>query len=439
MEDMKHSGVQWIGEIPVSWDIIRTKHFSYMKGRIGWQGLTSDEFIDEGPYLVTGTDFDNGRVCWERSYHVSEKRYEEAPEIQLKIGDLLVTKDGTIGKLAYIDALPGKASLNSHLLVMRPLQNKYINRFLFWILSSSVFVEYYSLVSDGSTMDSLSQEKMGDFVFPTPPIWEQELIADYLDAHCGELDSIIADLEKQIETLKAYKKSLITETVTKGLDKNVSMKDSGIAWIGQIPECWNLQKTKYIADFFNGDRSERYPSGSEIVDEGIPFINSENIHGLYLDEINRFITPEKYKSLGGAKIKIDDIIYCLRGSIGMCAINKITDCGTVASSLVAIRAKTVYPDFLNYVFQSSIADVQNLQFQNGSCAANLSAENVGQYIFAEPPFNEQIKICTYLDNQLHQLEQIITTKMKQLEKMKTHQSALVFEYITGKKRVKEVR
>ena len=80
---------------------------------------------------------------------MSEKRYEEAPEIQLKVGDLLVTKDGTIGKLAYIDVLPGKASLNSHLLVMRPLQNKYINRFLFWMLSSSVFVEYYSLVSDG--------------------------------------------------------------------------------------------------------------------------------------------------------------------------------------------------------------------------------------------------------------------------------------------------
>lgn len=439
METMKQTGIQWIGEIPSTWDLIRTKHFSYMKGRIGWQGLTADEFIEEGPYLVTGTDFENGRVCWERSYHISEKRYDEAPQIQLTVGDLLVTKDGTIGKLAYIDQLPGKASLNSHLLVMRPLKNKYINRFLYWMLSSSVFIEYYTTASNGSTMDSLSQEKMGDFVFPTPPIDEQEAIADFLDEHCGELDSIITDLEKQIEMLKAYKKSLITEAVTKGLNKKATMKDSKNDWIGSIPKHWSIQKTKYVADFFNGNRSERYPSGSEIVDEGIPFVNSENIHGLYLDEINRFITPEKYKSLGGAKIKKDDIIYCLRGSVGMCAINKIINCGTVASSLVVIRAKTVHPDFLNYVFQSGIADTQTLQFQNGSCAANLSAENVGQYIFAEPPIKEQIDICTFLDKQLQQLEAIINNKLIQSEKIKKHQASLIFEYVTGKKRVKEVQ
>lgn len=213
-ETMKASGIQWVGEIPESWDQIRTKHFSYMKGRIGWQGLTSDEFIEEGPFLVTGTDFENGRVCWDRSYHISNKRYEEAPEIQLQIGDLLVTKDGTIGKLAYIDELPDQASLNSHLLVMRPLKGKYINRFLYWMLSSSVFVEYYGLVSDGSTMNSLSQEKMGNFTFPTPPIDEQEDIANYLDKQCGELDSIISDLEAQLETMKEYKKALIMECVT---------------------------------------------------------------------------------------------------------------------------------------------------------------------------------------------------------------------------------
>lgn len=213
-ETMKHSDIPWVGEIPESWDQIRTKHFSYMKGRIGWQGLTSDEFIEEGPFLVTGTDFDAGRVCWDRSYHISEKRYEEAPEIQLQEGDLLVTKDGTIGKLAYIDKLPGQASLNSHLLVMRPLQGKYINRFLYWVLSSSVFVEYYGLVSDGSTMSSLSQEKMGNFTFPVPDIDEQTAIADYLDKECCDLDDIISDLEKQLETMKEYKKSLIMECVT---------------------------------------------------------------------------------------------------------------------------------------------------------------------------------------------------------------------------------
>lgn len=439
METMKQTGVQWIGEIPSDWNTKRIKYMANLKGRIGWQGLTSDEYQDEGAYLITGVDFADGGIDWENCVHVPMKRWEEAKDIQIQNGDLLITKDGTIGKVAIVSDMPGETSLNSGVLRIIPIEG-YSRRFLYWVIKSDEFWNWFNFRNAGnSTIIHLYQGDFAEFLYAFPDYEEQEAIADFLDEHCGKLDSIIADLEKQIETLNAYKKSLITEAVTKGMNKNATMKDSKYDWIGSIPEHWSIQKTKYVAEFFNGDRSERYPSGSEIVDEGIPFVNSENIHGLYLDEINRFITPEKYKSLGGAKIKKDDIIYCLRGSVGMCAINKIINYGTVASSLVVIRAKTVHPDFLNYVFQSDIADTQTLQFQNGSCAANLSAENVGQYIFAEPPIKEQIDICTFLDKQLQQLETIISNKLVQAEKMKEHQSSLIFEYVTGKKRVKEVQ
>lgn len=211
---MKDSGVDYIGKIPEKWNIIRLKHFSYMKGRIGWQGLSSDEFIDEGPYLVTGTDFKDGEVQWDRCYHISQKRYNEAWQIQLKIGDLLVTKDGTIGKLAYIHFLPDNASLNSHLLLIRPLKNKYTNKFLYWVLSSQLFKTYYELASTGAIMDSLSQEKIGNFSFAIPEIDEQKQIADYLDKECTKIDKTINDKKEQLETIKEYKKSLIYEYVT---------------------------------------------------------------------------------------------------------------------------------------------------------------------------------------------------------------------------------
>lgn len=211
---MKDSGVDYIGKIPEKWNIIRLKHFSYMKGRIGWQGLSSDEFIDEGPYLVTGTDFKDGEVQWDRCYHISQKRYNEAWQIQLKIGDLLVTKDGTIGKLAYIHFLPDNASLNSHLLLIRPLKNKYTNKFLYWVLSSQLFKTYYELASTGAIMDSLSQEKIGNFSFAIPEIDEQKQIADYLDKECTKIDKTINDKIEQLETIKEYKKSLIYEYVT---------------------------------------------------------------------------------------------------------------------------------------------------------------------------------------------------------------------------------
>lgn len=100
--EMKDSGIEWIGEIPKEWKVNKIKHCCYLKGRIGWQGLKSDEFIDEGPFLVTGTDFKNGVVNWETCRHISIERYEEAFQIQLKNDDMLVTKDGTIGKIAIV-------------------------------------------------------------------------------------------------------------------------------------------------------------------------------------------------------------------------------------------------------------------------------------------------------------------------------------------------
>jgi type I restriction enzyme S subunit len=103
---MKDSGIEWIGEIPEHWIYGRIKYNTYLKGRIGWQGLKADEFIDEGPYLVTGIHFGNDEVDWDKCYHISAERYNEAPEIHLRVGDLLITKDGTIGKLAYIWCLP---------------------------------------------------------------------------------------------------------------------------------------------------------------------------------------------------------------------------------------------------------------------------------------------------------------------------------------------
>lgn len=444
METMKQTGIQWIGEIPSTWDLIRTKHFSYMKGRIGWQGLTADEFIEEGPYLVTGTDFKNGRVCWERSYHISEKRYDEAPQIQLTVGDLLVTKDGTIGKLAYIDQLPGKASLNSHLLVMRPLKNKYINRFLYWMLSSSVFIEYYTTASNGSTMDSLSQEKMGDFVFPTPPIEEQELIADFLDEHCGKLDGIIADLEKQIETLKAYKKSIITESVTEGLDKTVPMKDSEIEWIGDMPEHWEINRILYLLEQPITDGPHTTP---EMQDTGIPFVSAEAVScgngKIDFDHIWGYISEEFYKECCKKYVPRRDDIYMIKSgaTTGRVAIVDTDEIFTIWSPLAVFRCnkELVLPKFMFYSLQ---ADFFQMQVQLGwtyGTQQNIGMRTLEHLKICVPPIDEQIEISTYLDEKIKQIDELSENKQKQLDAMNKHKASLIFEYVTGKKRVKEVQ
>lgn len=215
---MKDSGIEWIGEIPEGWVTQKIKYNSYVKGRIGWQNLRSSEFTDEGPYLVTGMHFKDGSIDWDSCYHITEERYNMAPEIQLKKNDVLITKDGTIGKVAFISNLPDKASLNSHLLVIRPLNNKYFPKFLFHLMTSSVFQNYVSMTQTGTTFFGITQESVVNFDFPLPNFSEQTQIADYLDIETSKIDTLISKVQISIEKLKEYRTALISAAVTGKID-----------------------------------------------------------------------------------------------------------------------------------------------------------------------------------------------------------------------------
>lgn len=212
---MKDSGVEWIGQIPEKWEIEKIKYISKLKGRIGWQGLTSSEYMEEGPYLITGTDFIDGKINWKTCTHISNERWEQAAEIKIKNGDLLITKDGSVGKVAIVDNLTEKASLNSG--VLKIILNEKIiqTKYLFWVLLSDVFWHWFALKNAGnSTIIHLYQSDFSEFKFICPTLPEQQAIADYLDDKCAQIDAVVADKQAQLETLAAYKKSLIYEYVT---------------------------------------------------------------------------------------------------------------------------------------------------------------------------------------------------------------------------------
>ena len=213
-EKLQDSGIQWVGEIPISWNTKKIKYMATLKGRIGWQGLTSEEYQDEGAYLITGVDFDNGSIDWENCVHVPMKRWEEAKDIQIQEGDLLITKDGTIGKVAIVSNMPGEASLNSGVLRIMPT-DEYSKRFLYWVLKSEEFWNWFNYKNAGnSTIQHLYQGDFAEFVYAFPKYAEQEAIATHLEKCCSELDVAIQNYERQIETLKEYKKALIFEYVT---------------------------------------------------------------------------------------------------------------------------------------------------------------------------------------------------------------------------------
>lgn len=213
---MKDSGIEWIGKIPESWNTTRVKYTSILKGRIGWQGLKSDEYINEGPYLITGVDFAGGRIDWDNCSHISKERYDEAPEIHIFEGDLLITKDGTIGKLAIAENCPKNVSLNSGVLLIRNKENgDYLNRYLYYVLQSDVFWKWFRLSQNGnSTIIHLYQEQFSNFRYSLPAIEEQKNIISHLDNSCTNIDKLISTHNTTIEKLKEYRKSVIFEAVT---------------------------------------------------------------------------------------------------------------------------------------------------------------------------------------------------------------------------------
>ena len=213
---MKDSCVTHIDSIPSHWKTLKLKYASTLKGRIGWQGLRTEEYRDEGPYLVTGTDFNKGYINWNSCVHVSKERFEQDKNIQIQENDLLITKDGTIGKIAMAKECPAEVSLNSGVfIVINNRKYKYIYKFFYYIILSKQFSLWFELAQHGnSTIKHLTQENFYEFIFAYPPIVEQTQIVNFLDDKCEKIDSIIENKKAQLETIETYKKSLIYEYVT---------------------------------------------------------------------------------------------------------------------------------------------------------------------------------------------------------------------------------
>lgn len=435
-EQMKPSGIDWIGDIPKSWKV---KPIAYMtKSRSGGTP-------DRNNLLY----WENGTIPWMSSGEVNKVNIYDTDE---KITTLAVHHSSAkiISKNAVMVALNGQGKTKGMSAILRidSACNQSLCAFscnagilyyeyLFWCFQT--MYTYLRQMSGDDVRDGLAASYVKKQKIPVPKYEEQQAIADFLDKECAQIDSIAADLEKQIELLQQYKKSLITEAVTKGLDKSVPMKDSGVEWLGKIPEHWDVETIKYRVTFHNGDRGENYPSKSELQSEGIPFINAGHLEGdgLNMDNMD-YISEEKYRIMGGVKLRSGDILYCLRGSVGKNAIVDMNQ-GTVASSLVAIRSVRISAKYLYYCLNSHIEEVQRYLWDNGTAQPNLSADNLGKYKICIPPVEEQMTIVEYLNNICSQVDNLIIGKRRQLSTIQQHKKSLIYEYVTGKKRVKEVQ
>jgi len=438
MSKMKQTGIRWIGEVPSDWNVKRIKYVATLKGRIGWQGLTSEEYQDEGAFLITGVDFANGGINWEQCEHVPMKRWEEAKDIQIQNGDLLITKDGTVGKVAIVSDMPGETSLNSGVLRIL-LQDGYSTDYLYWVLQSEVFWNWFNFKNAGnSTIVHLYQGDFNEFSYAYPSLKEQERIAGFLNDYCKKIDDAVDTLHKEIDVLLKYKKSIISEAVTRGMDVNVKKTFSGIDWIGDIPASWSVKPLNHVTSLRNGYVG---PTRDLFVDDGVMYLQSLHIKegNITFENYPPYFVPEKWASLHPI-IRMNDVLIVQTGEIGQIGLvtSEYEGCSCHALIIATPDSNQIRGDYLRYYFMSAKGADSLLMFQTGTTLLHLNSTKIKHSKIIVPPLEEQKKIVEFLDKKVFSINGTIEEKNKALSKMEEYKKSIIYEYVTGKKRVKEV-
>ncbi len=421
--EMRNSGLSAIGAVPSDWHVTRGKNVL--------MSLNRPVKDDDGVI----TCFRDGEVTL-RSNRRTDGFTISLKEIGyqgIEPGDLVVHgMDGFAGAIGISDSR-GKASP-----VLNVLDSSQDKRYLMYYLRALAYREVYLALADGIRVRScnLSWKKISELPILLPTIEEQRHIADYLDAKCNEVDAAISHAEALISEYELYEQALITHTVNSGINVDAEMVPSGNAFIGNKPTSWPLVRFKHIAFFLNGDRSARYPSGDDIVSDGIPFVTSAELNGRHLSRtFSKHITQMKYDSLGGVRLHIDDVVYCLRGSVGKCALNVQEDEGTVASSLTVARPKGCNPSWLSYALASSSTLNQAVATAIGATSQNLAAKMLAQAQVPLPNLDEQLLIANQLDSKCEAIDQAIAQKRSIIDDLKAYKQSLIYEVVTGKKEV----
>ena len=438
--EMINTGIQWIGQVPSGTPICRLKFLSYMKGRIGWQGLKSEDFTKEGPYCVTGTDFVNGKINWDTCYHVSEERYEMDSNIHLKIGDLLVTKDGTIGKLAKVTELPDKACLNSHLLIIRPIDGRFTNEYLYYVMCSPIFTGYYRYASTGSIMESLSQKNTGEFAFPLYDIETQHTIVRYLDSKCAAIDEAIERHRRIIEKLAEYNTSFVTHILTKGVENADSYVPSEIQQIGSIPSHWKVLRIKHLlSDDAVNLRVGPFGSAlstNEYTDNGPWVYTQRTVLDENFEENSVHISEDKYNSLEGFAVNAGDLLVTTRGTIGKLAIvPSNAPKGILHPCLIKFRVdqSRIHHRILKYLFNDTDLIMNQIRKKaEGATIEALYSGPLKDVYIPLAPYTEQIKMLDLLDAQTRKIQNGIQSHESVIKKLEEYRKSIIYNAVTGK-------
>lgn len=420
--EYKDSGIEWIGQIPKEWKVNKIGNLYKVRNE-----KVSDK--DFPPLSVTM----NGVVP---QLETAAKTNNGDDRKLVRKGDFAINSRSDRRGSCGVSLYDGSVSLINTILTPRNSMNSlYYN----WLFHTELFADEFYKWGHGIVDDlwTTKWQEMRNISIVSPSLSEQQRIADYLDKVCGEADEMIALQEKMIEELKAYKQSIITEAVTKGLNPNVPMKYSGIDWIGEIPEGWKVVKLSLLTSKI-GSGSTPTGGANVYVSEGVKFLRSQNVYfeGLDLSDVAH-ITDKIDKEMKGTRVLPGDVLLNITGgSIGRCYyVDETLGKANVNQHVSIIRPKDIDTKYLKYSLQSSLGQHQVSLLQTGGNREGLSAAALCNFKMLLPSKDEQKAIASFLDSKCSEIDSLIAIKQQKIAELKEYKKSVIYEYVTGKKEV----
>lgn len=423
---MKDSGVEWIGEIPEDWEKKKLKNIARFRN-----GLAHEKNIDmDGKYIVVNSKF----VSTEGKVRI----YSNELIMKLNLNDVcIVMSDVPNGRAfakCYIIEEDNKYTLNQRVGCFYDVSIN-LKYFYYYLNRNNGLL----LFDDGINQTNLRKADLLNLTFLIPSHKEQEKIANYLDKKCNKIDETIEKEKAAIEKLKEYKQSIITEAVTKGLNPDVPTKDSGVEWIGEIPEHWSIRRLRYLGNCQNG-----ISKSSEYFGKGYPFVSYGDVYrNIELPKVVNGLVESTESDRKTYSVEQGDIFFTRTSEtieeIGLtCICTKTIENATFAGFLIRVRPtnkERLNIGYSKYYFSSNMHRRFFVKEMNLVTRASLSQELLKKLPVLLPPIEEQQEIADYLDKKCSSIDKLISNKEKVIEKLTIYKKSLIYECVTGKREI----
>lgn len=432
---MKDSGIPWIGEIPEGWEVkMLSSYFKQRKHKN--QGLQETNLLSLSYGNIVRKNIDTNEGLLPESfetYNIIEKN-----DIVFRLTDLQNDKRSLRTGLCR-----ERGIITSAYITLKP-DHPLISSFFHFLFHIYDICKVFYGLGDG-VRQGMNYDVLRKLLIIVPPFSEQEAIAAFLDRKCGEVDAMVSLQEQVIEELKAYKQSVITEAVTKGLNPTAPMKPTNIDWIGEIPTHWNLMPIKYLKSkcrnaFVDGPFGSNLKSSHYVDDGDVYVIESGFITtGKFIYKTFKTITKEHFKTIERSECKAYDIIIAKIGAnYGMAGeLPQLQKPSVVSGNSLKITLNNdlILNSIFVYLMFSSKCNGGFNYFVQENAQPALSLSGLNNFKMPIPPLSEQREIADYLDRKCADIDALIALKQQKIEELREYKKSLIYEYVTGKKQV----